>query len=552
MTSTCRRANHLRARHVMTALMIALFALPAARAAAELTPVAVLSVPPLKVPGPPPQGVPPSPQAESEDHYVGSEADHEELQRLAASDPTVPAAGQVLASSSLVGTASVTTTFPGLNYPASLGLPPDTTLAKSGSRVLEATNSSVRLFNTSGGVLSTTSTASLFGVSTGMTDPKVFFDNNSAYPRFILLVADSHTTTPPNSNLYLAVSRTPNPSDFSSANWCEYWLGGPQTLNGVQTFYDSPIFGVGADTLVFTTNQYSFGGSFEGVILNAGGKVQLENNAPSCPWFGYNVFVPTPIGSTTFSLMPAQHYTSPSSFSGTTNPVYIVSTHGLTQVGGEMSSTVYRVWRVRNVVSGAASLDELDVSVAPSYSTPPGAPQAGGGTIDEGDARVRQVAGIGNSLWTTHATTCSVNGSNQGCIRVLRFDVGQDGSGNLTASVGQSPALFTGPAGVYYWMPALAATSAQSTIVVFLTSSSTSYLSSLFTTKRASATLYGPATTLLAGGCNDGFPLARSGDYQGAQTNPGDLASFWIAGEATAAAGQCSTIWTTQIANVTP
>jgi hypothetical protein len=85
---------------------------------------------------------------------------------------------------------------------------------------------------------------------------------------------------------------------------------------------------------------------------------------------------------------------------------------------------VYRVWRVRNVVSGAASLDELDVSVA-SYSTPPSAPQAGGGAIDEGD-------------------------------------------------------------------------------------------------------------------------------YQGAQTNPNDLASFWIAGEATGATGQCTAVWKTEIANVTP
>lgn len=133
-------------------------------------------------------------------------------------------------------------------------------------------------------------------------------------------------------------------------------------MNGVQTWYDSPVFGVGADTLVFTTNQYSFTyGTFEGVILNAGGKAQLENNAASCPWFGWYVFGPTPLDGTTFSLMPAQHYTSPSSFSGTTNPVYVISTHGLS---GETSSTVYRVWRVRNVVSGAASLDEIDVSVA--------------------------------------------------------------------------------------------------------------------------------------------------------------------------------------------
>jgi hypothetical protein len=450
-----------------------------------------------------------------------------------------------------VGTASVTTAFAGLNYAASLGLPPDTTLAKSTSRVLEATNSSVRLFDTSGGVLATTSTASLFAVSTGMTDPKVFFDNNSAYPRFMLLVADSPNRVAMTSNLYLAVSRSPDPSDFSSANWCEYWLGGAQTPNGVLTYYDSPIFGVGADAMVYSTNQFSLNNAtFEGVTLRAGPKVQIENNATGCPWIKFYILHPTPTDGTTFALMPAQHYTSPSSFNGTTNPVYMISTHGLTQAG-ETSSTVYRIWRVRNVVAGLATLDELDLSVA-SYSTPPPAPQAGGGIIDEGDVRIRQVAGIGDSLWATHAMTCSVGGSNQGCVRVFRFDVGQDGSGNLTAAVGQSPALFSGPAGVHDWMPAIAATSAQSTVVVYLTSSSTSYLSSAYTTKSASATTYGPAATLLAGGCNNGSPASRSGDYQGAQTNPNDLASFWIAGEATSASGQCSDIWKTEIANIMP
>ncbi len=366
-----------------------------------------------------------------------------------------------------------------------------------------------------------------------------------------MLVADVANFPTNSSNLYLAVSRTPEPTDFTAANWCEYWMGGPQTVNGVLTFYDSPIFGVGADTMVYSTNQYAFStGAFTGAILNAGSKAQIENNAASCPWIGFYVFVPTPVGGTTFALMPAQHYTSPSSFPGTTNPVYMISTHGLTQAG-ETSSTIYRVWRIRNVVSGAAALDELDVS-AGSYSTPPGAPQAGGGVIDAGDVRIRQVAGIGNSLWTAHSLTCNVAGTNQSCIRVYRFDLGQDSGGHLTAVVGQAPAIFSGPAGVPYWMPAVAASSAQSTIVPFLTSSSASYLSSAFTTKAAAATTYGSPTSLLTGGCNNGSPVGRSGDYQGAQTNPNDLASFWIAGEATPVAGQCSSLWKTEIANVTP
>src|ERR1700694_1530136 len=105
----------------------------------------------------------------------------------------------------------------------------------------------------------------MFGVSTGMTDPKVFFDNNSSYPRFILLVKDLINVSTQSSNLYLSVSRSPNPSDFTSSNWCSYWLCGSQILNGVNTWYDSPIFGVGADTLVFSTNQYSFSnGTYQG------------------------------------------------------------------------------------------------------------------------------------------------------------------------------------------------------------------------------------------------------------------------------------------------
>src|SRR5260370_25621459 len=107
-------------------------------------------------------------------------------------------------------------------------------------------------------------------------------------------------------------------------------MGGPQSVNGVLTLYDSPIFGVGADTLVFTTNQYSFSnGTYQGAIVNAGGKVQIENNAAACPWIGFYVFVPTPYNYTTFALMPTPHYTSPPSFTGTTNPIYLSITPGL-------------------------------------------------------------------------------------------------------------------------------------------------------------------------------------------------------------------------------
>ncbi|HXO21964.1 MAG TPA: hypothetical protein VOA87_18775 [Thermoanaerobaculia bacterium] len=144
--------------------------------------------------------------------------------------------------------------------------------------------------------------------------------------------------------------------------------------------------------------------------------------------------------------------------------------------------------------------------------------------------------------------TSTVGNGNQGCIRVLRFDVGQDAQGSPTATIGQQT-TFIGPSGVFYWMPAIAATSTQNTVVPFIYGSTSVFLSSAFTTKGAAATTYPAATTFATGGCPSN---PRTGDYQGAQTNPNDLASFWIAGEATPNAGSCSSVWRTQVVNVTP
>ncbi|HXO22132.1 MAG TPA: hypothetical protein VOA87_19615 [Thermoanaerobaculia bacterium] len=543
---------------VFLTMVSCLLAMPAVSRASggELAPLEHRSVVPLDVAARATSNTtPPASEHESDEHYAVSKEEHELLQEIAASDPDAPRADQVvlLAAAPLAAATVVVTSFAGLDYSSSgSAVPPDTTIAKSGSRVFEATNSAVRLFNTSGGVLATSSTSTFVGQTVGniMTDPKVFFDANSVHPRFFMVVEQYPVFSPLWSTVYVAVSRTSDPSDFSAASWCVYGVYSVATIGGQATYADSPIFGVGADTFVFTTNQFlppANGGTFQGVVVYAGDKGLIENNAVSCPWMKLNVFQPGLAGDpATFALMPTQHYTNPSSFSGTTNPVYLASTFGLPNSG--VTQSTYKIWRIRNVVSGNPSLAEVDVT-GPAYETPPLAPQPPGNhAIDEGDVRVRQVAGIGDSLWATHTTTCTAGSGNQGCIRVLRFDVGQDAQGNPTATIGQQT-TFIGPSGVFYWMPAIAATSMQSTVVPFIYGSTSVFLSSAFTTKGAAATAYPAATIFATGGCPSN---PRTGDYQGAQTNPNDLASFWIAGEATQTAGSCSSLWRTQIANVTP
>jgi hypothetical protein len=539
-----------------------------------IRPAAVLHIPPSQIPAPgssAPAAAAPEPDA---DQSGMSAADYAAAKRLAATDPLaepadqiVPIGGRLQGSAAPGATnfssrsltppittlSTISTTFSGLDYDTGLGTPPDTIVAKSGYRVLEAVNSALRLTNTSGSVtFATTTTGAFFNPAKTYTDPKVFFDQNAANLRFYVVVEQYPTFSPQTSAIWLAVSRTPNPSDFSSSSWCTYQINAAYTPSGgTLSFADSPSLGVGADSVLVTTNQYTFStDSFEISPLWVFDKASLSNNATSCPTLTSYFFQPAAANDTTvFTLQPTQHYTSPSSFGGVSNPAYLVSNHFLNS--GDRSN-IYSVWRLSNVSGGNPQLTSVNVTALSNrnYQIPPSAEQKGGGQVtNTGDARVKQVAGIGDSLWAAQSTNCLVGSTNQSCIRVLRFDVGEDGSGNLTASIGQQT-TFAGPEHTYYWMPGIAANSAQQTAVAFQFSSrDNDYLSAAFTVKDASASTYPAATTFATGSCTSG---SHTGDYVGAQTNPNDLTSFWLAGERSALNSQNSCQWGTTIVNVTP
>jgi hypothetical protein len=82
----------------------------------------------------------------------------------------------------------VTTSFPGLDRPSavdqgSVFFPPDTTVAQSNTRVLQATNAAVRLFTNAGGVLATEPLTSFFGAVPAdgpLLSPKVYYDRQGS------------------------------------------------------------------------------------------------------------------------------------------------------------------------------------------------------------------------------------------------------------------------------------------------------------------------------------------------------------------------------------
>lgn len=572
--SASRRSHSLVARIGFSLLLVAAVAAPhALHAELSFDPAAVLSFPPIDRPTTPDLGLPPA----APPPFVPPEGLEKYLQRKRAAvhdplaqppDAIVPLAtsARVLESRAqgagplvhLASPASIITSFAGLDQlsvPENDTNPPDTTLAKSGFRVLEAVNASLRLSQNAGNTIQTKSLMSFFSAFPGdgvMFDPRVIFDRIGPNLRFYV-VAGQLDLQARKSNVYFAVSRSPNPTNLEAASWCRYWMpGDPGTP--LASFADYPMLGVGADTLVLSINQATYSPlDFGYAVIYAFIKTSLSNNATECPTAIANFFQPTTTRNdlNIYSLQPVEHYTAPSSGSGWINPVYLVST-------AEPPTSIYRVWAVRNVVGGGAALSVVDVNGTYVFNSPADAPQAGTPILlDTNNWRIRQAAGRADSIWAAQTTICNGNPATptESCARVVKLNV-TPGSGSSNHQVTfQAGTTFGGGENTYYWMPGIAVNTSLQTTVTFQHSTAASYLSSSWSLKNDANPSYPAAQALTTGTCPmTQFPqgnFTRTGDYVGSQTNPNDLASFWLAGErATTLGGSCR--WETRIIQVTP
>jgi hypothetical protein len=454
--------------------------------------------------------------------------------------------------------ADLVTSFTGLDRPSAASngfvfFPPDTIVAKSFARVLEATNSAIRLFTTAGGVLATSNLNAFFSapVADGLLfDPKVYFDRNAANRRFYVVALQASGTV---SKIWLAVSRSSDPANLSSASWCRYAIDARRNVGTPDaSFADYPGLGAGADKLVVSVNNFRFvGETFTFAIIRAWNKLILANNAAACPSVPRFTFQATAgiNNGSVFTLQPVQHYSSPSvvpSAVGNTSPAYLINT----QFG---ASTLYRVWRIAGLpgVTGGV-LQLVNVFGSFVYGVQPNAPQTGTDVlIDTGDNRVTQAGGRGNFLTAVHGTLCNLGGgANESCVRTVRIFVSSSGN-NPTAFVNQQSTF--GFSNEFYFWPAVAVNGLSQTIVPFQFISPVrtgGRLSTWFTAKDSPTPFFTSILNLTTGSCAQTL-TGRSGDYNGAQTDPSDDRTFWIAGErATLIGGECQ--WQTRIGRIDP
>ncbi len=420
-----------------------------------------------------------------------------------------------------------------------LFIPPDTMVAASRSKVLTATNVALRIYSRTGKAGATQSLNNFFGVNYPpiLFDPKVFYDELS--DRFVV-VALSLRNSPRQSHLYLAVSRSGRPNSLSApADWCTYRINAQREVS----WADYPGLGMNERWLAVSTNHFGFNGSFNSSFLFVFDKQVLVNNARQCPQTPLYAYKPTrdPSGFPSFTIQPAQHY-SPSNLAGT--PLFLVSSQPA------FDATDYTLWRLTDAGAGQApNLTSVLLDGNFFYSVPPNSPQGGGPELDTGDMRVQQAAFRNGKIWAVHATGCSIGPApNESCVRAIEITPTATG-GSLTfqETYGEGD-------GWYLWMPGVAITAGGDVVVPFQRGRQGTFFGVGVNGKRSDNPHFDEIQNILSGTCNlfneDGGGRNRSGDYVGAQADPGDQQSVWVAGEYAGNVPGQGCEWRTRIARV--
>ena len=399
------------------------------------------------------------------------------------------------------------TNFAGIS--ATGWIPPDCTMAVGPSHVLASVNSSVAIYNKTGGaaLLQRTLTQWFVGLVPGFTifDPKALYDQHAG--RWVLLAA-AFRNNPNKSVFLLSVSTTSNPL----GSWRNYvfdaMVDGSTATNN---WADFPALGVDNQALYVTANMFTFGagGGFQyakiRVIPKAG-----PYSGGAAPFWDF-VKMKNADNTMCFTIQPCHTFGAP-------NVEYLVNS-------GFPSANWVTLWRLVNPVAGP-SLSRVQVPVS-AYSLPPNADQQGGAPpLNTGDVRILHAVFRGDSVWTALTTAHNWGvGGNKAAIEWLQIR-------GATGTLVQQGVY--GASGFHYFYPASCPDNNGNMDMVFSRCGTTQFGSIMYTGRKATdplGTLQGSA--LLKGGVAhytalDGSGRNRWGDYNGVAADPSNPRVIWF------------------------
>jgi hypothetical protein len=422
------------------------------------------------------------------------------------------------------------------------GHPPDTNGDVGPTYYIETINTSIGIYNKTGGAPVAAFTFNTF-MSQGnfgnlcdtdnVGDPVVLYDTFE--DRWIItdfafkLDGSGNVIDPPGAFQCFAASRTGDPV---SGGWNFYSLHITDGLN------DYPKFGVWPDGLYMSANMFGFpaGGSFQGVRVWAINKAQMYAGSPTVQVVSFNA------PAADFTILPSnarlQAGTSPA---GTPN--FFVSTWEFLN-----ALTVYKFHVDWNSISLSTFTGPDTPAAATSWpnASVPNAPSPGGNSLEVLGIRAmmqNQYTNIGGveSLWASHTVR---RGDASGFAAPRFYQVNVTG-GTVAGSLPQAATLDPDGANVIHrFMPSLAVDRAGNMALGYSTSSSTAKPAIKYAGRLSTDPIntFGQTERVLiqgagtqVGNCG-GVACTRWGDYSAMTLDP-DGCTFWYTNEYYAADG---------------
>ena len=444
--------------------------------------------------------------------------------------------------------------------------PPNEDIAAGPTTLVEVVNSTVEIFNRSGGYLGADDLNTFMDVFSGYhsTDPRVIYDASAG--RFWITITEvpnsysSPGNCPPAAPVLIAVSPSSNPLPFTG--WIVYQLP-MQTFGGttgqpLTQFGDQPGLGIATNTVTVTFNDFTCANAFNGSEIDVLQKVDFEHDSGtnSLDFFYDGPFAPQPVQA--LGTMNVQYLVGNQSDcagngcdSGT--PAAEVDMFAGTPEGGGVGlPTITSIPMTPTVVAGTGFL--------PPANQPSPGPQ-----LQTNDDRFLNAVWENGQIWTADGTSCLPSGDTvqRNCLDYV--EIAASGSGTVGSTL-TNQLDNVGVNGQDLFYPAVSVDGAGDVLTVFDESSATDLPTvkdasiaaggaalSNFQTLHTSSTYYN-GDELFAGACDT--EGCRWGDYSGAAQDPVNPKDVWVvSGSQDGVIGSaCTTVhacWNTRIDDMT-
>ncbi len=398
--------------------------------------------------------------------------------------------------------------FQGFADPGSY-IPPDLYIAAGPTHIIGTDNGRIRIWDKNGTLVKSIISDTWFSstVNSASTfDPKVLYDHFAK--RWIMVWLDQDDAT---ARGYYLVSVSAD--SIPLGTWYNYAL--PSNVNGStpsNSWGDYQGVGFDNQAVYLTSNQFVFGGNFQGTKIRIIPKSELyANTAGPVSWKDiWDIREPNSFGRT-FGARPTIMYS-------TSNDYFLLVQSPFS------TGTFVTLYKISNSVTNPV-MTAVNVPVT-QYTGPPGAGQLGGGSlsIETGGVSFKYEPIYKDGfLWAVHSVRNSAF-TNYSSIRYLKIN---------TSTNETSEDVAMGADGYWHFYPSLSVDKDNNIAITYSRSGINEYIGAFYTSKLSTDPPGLSGSKLIQTGKANyvkdfGSGRNRWGDYTGIWRDPSEGNNFWM------------------------